>query len=196
MTVGRRITDLLKPECVPQLRVEESKSLRFRILSMPAVRDLPSIWSSLHLGCRRQAAGASLHELQPKIDRGNIELKIFLDMLLKSNPALLIRLLPPAAVPGASFGSGGLTVRRTSVLHWCLALLRTHLALTEDLAMRTYDFAPCGARPSASTVFSISSTKPSTEPSTTTRPTISSDLAKIGIRSRWRWLVSALMRSR
>jgi hypothetical protein len=49
---------------------------------------------------------------------------------LKLIPVFLIRFLPLVAVPGASFW-----VRQTEpgagqgVLHWCLALLRIHLAL-------------------------------------------------------------------
>lgn len=51
--------------------------------------------------------------------------------------------------------------------------------------MRTYDFAPSGARPSVSTAFSISRKPPSGRARTTIHPTTSSVSLTIAIRFLW-----------
>ncbi|SDG05334.1 hypothetical protein SAMN05216337_11181, partial [Bradyrhizobium brasilense] len=68
--------------------------------------------------------------------------------------------------------------------------------LTEDLAMRTYDFAPLWRSTIGfDRLFDLlDETQHRTEDNYP--PTISSDLVKIGIRFPWRWLASTRMRSR
>lgn len=107
-------------------------------------------------------------------------------MPLKLIALLLSRFLPLAAVPGASFGSGELNrAPDTGVLRSFVSILLLGGPGYEDLRSES----PVAFDHRASTVFSISSTKPSIGPRTTTRPIISSGSAKIATRSRWSWLV-------
>jgi molecular chaperone IbpA len=78
----------------------------------------------------------------PKLTAENNRAKKFLEILLKSNSALLIRFLPPAGGAGRQ-----LWVRRTeqgAAQVSCTGVLRSFvpILLLGDLAMRTYDFAP------------------------------------------------------